>query len=179
VSGHAPTALSITVSPVKVQLPAGQLAGAERIMVTNTGPGPIDVHASSAVLSSTCRVGSAPGWVTVTPASKVLGPGRSEHATLTVHAPAGTTGTVDVAALFTASGQGTGNARVSGTVASQVLIHPAHGTPVTCGARHQPVASAGHSTGVPLMALAIAAALFAAAIAVFILMRLRRPHLPP
>jgi hypothetical protein len=171
-SGHAPAAVSVTVSPVKIQLPAGQLDGTERITVTNTGSGAITVHATTAVLSGSCKPGQAPGWVRVVPAAKVLAPGHHETATLAVHAPAGI-GTVDVAALFTASGQGTGNARVAGTVASQVIVHTANTKPVTCESRHQPVAAADHSTGVPLMALAIAAVLFVAAVTGFVLLRRR------
>lgn len=166
-SGHNPPAvLSETVSPVKVTLPAGKLHHTERITLTNSGHSAFTVHAGTAVLSSSCHVSQAPSWVTVTPAAAVVAPGHKVNAKLVVHAPAGTHGTYDLAAVFTATGSGNGNARVSGAVASQVVIHSGTAGATCAGQHHQPVAAAASSSSaVPAVALVVAVVLLFAVIA--------------
>lgn len=132
-----PTPLSITVSPVKVDLPAGQLHATEHVTLTDNGTQPITVSAVPVTVHQAahgCGVGGTTTWLRVTPQAVYLAPGQVKTVAVRISAPRTAHGTTDLTAVFTAHGQAASgsNVAVEGAVGSQFIV-------TATGRTHAPV----------------------------------------
>jgi hypothetical protein len=179
--------VSLTVSPGGAILPVGDLTGSLRVVVSNTGTGTVTVVVTKTAITSTarsagCSKAAPPSWLTVTPGVMHLAPRQSGYALMTVHAPKSLTGTVDVVAVFTASGVKIGSHNVSAddSVGAQLVVRgtgrpapvPRCGKQVPKALPYHPPASAGF----PILPVALAVVALLAVLAGlrFTLMRRRR-----
>jgi hypothetical protein len=157
------------------------LHGTEHITVTNAGNAAIEVTSRSLTLRQSghgCGISDPAGWMTMNPRAFRLAPGHSRVVSVTVNAPKTATGTTDLLAVFTATGHATGNGRLSGSVASQVIVN-ATGTPHVPVCGHQAL-PASHASGIPAAAVLGGglAVLFVIVFAAVVAFRRYRPARP-
>lgn len=171
----SPTPLSISVTPVKTVLPAGQLRATEHVTITDAGRQPLTVTAIPATVTQAahgCGVGGASGhWMTLSTHSFRLSPGQAKTVTVKVRVPRSATGTHDLTAVFTAHAREAdangGNVTVTGAVGSQFVVTATGRThaPVCAAPHHRPpLAASAHAGGTsPAGGLILLAVLVAAA----------------
>jgi hypothetical protein len=145
--------------------------GAGTAVIRDTGTQALTITVApfklSGASSHACALSHA-GGIRVSPARFALLPGHAE--TVTVHAPA----IANQAVVFTAQGTGTGNARVSGAIASRI-IDSASAHVTACG-QHvaAPIVHAAAAGGTSLVTwVAVGAVVLVAAAVVAITARRR------
>jgi hypothetical protein len=121
---HAPAAFSLSVGPPVIHLAAGQTA---TVKVTDSGSEPLTIHdaitgVSKSAANGKCGItGPASGFgVSVGgPGSFTLNPGQFRTVPVTAAANAVS---ADDAVMFASTAGSSGNAQISGSVGSQVVI---------------------------------------------------------
>jgi len=168
--GHA---FSLTASPAAEHIAAGRWHD-EQFTIADTGTAPARVTVRIMTVASragACGVTSQrqPEGVTVSPARFDLKAGQRgvAHVTIEKTAPA-----QDLAVVFTSAGGSTGEARVSGAVASQLVI----GTAPECGAPVRAAAGASHGLGNLALPLGVAGAALVAIVGSLWFSLRRRPR---
>jgi hypothetical protein len=163
-----PSAFALSMTPAK-QSVSGTVA---HVIITDKGTAPLTVHSVVYLLHGTVCSGTASkGIVTVSPAAFSLKAGHGIVTTVTI--PKGTP-SGDYAVVYGADAGGAGNLRVSGNVASQVLV----GGSATCHPKALPVA---HTGGISMDTTLIIVLPFLAVCAFLAVMiargtKRRRPH---